>query len=396
MDVISNRSRAAAASIAVIEEFYFRSRYGARRGDPEICDFTFGNPHEFPLPGIVDSIQSRAVPQNKDWYAYKTSEPEPQAFLAEKVGAELGLDFEAQDIALTTGAFGAIAVAMRMLLNAGDEAIFSIPPWFSYESMLLAADAAPKKVPLKGERFDLDLEAIEAAITPKTRLVIVNTPHNPTGRIYDADMLAALAELLERASQRIGKRIFLLSDEPYRRIRFDGRGFTSPAAIYPWTLISYSYGKVLLAPGQRIGYLAISPLMPRAERTALQQNVFATQMAIGWCFPNALMQYAIPDLESLSIDIEALTRKRDLLIGPLEEAGYQVLRPEGTFYLFCKCPGDEMTFWNALADRDVFVLPGQVMEAPGYFRICLTASQSMVERALPAFAEVAGEVCQPA
>ncbi len=108
------------------------------------------------------------------------------------------------------------------------------------------------------------------------------------------------------------------------------------------------------------------------------------------------MQYTVPDLESLGIDIDALTRKRDLLIGPLEEAGYQVLRPEGTFYLFCKCPGDEMTFWNALADRDVFVLPGQVMEAPGYFRICLTASQAMVERALPAFAEVAGEIHQPA
>jgi aspartate aminotransferase len=395
-DFISKRSQAATASVAALEEFYFRSRYGVGRGSREICDFTFGNPHEFPLPGIVDVIQSRAVPENKDWYAYKTNEPEPQAFLAEKVGAELDLDFQPQDIALTNGAFGAIAVTFRMLLNPGDETIFSIPSWFSYEPMLLADEAVPKKVALKGDGFDLDLEAIEAAITPKTRLVIVNTPHNPTGRIYDADTLTALAELLERASARIGKRIFLLSDEPYRRIRFDGNDFTSPATIYPWTLISYSYGKVLLAPGQRLGYLAISPLMPRAEREALQRNVFATQMSIGWCFPSALMQHAIPDLESLSIDIDALTRKRDLLIGALEPAGYKVLRPGGTFYLFCKCPGDEMTIWNALADRDVFVLPGQVMEAPGNFRICLTASQSMVERALPAFAEVTGDVNQPA
>ena len=195
-------------------------------GDPDICDFTFGNPHEFPLPGIVDAIQSRAVPENKDWYAYKTSEPEPQAFLAEKVGAELGLDFQPEDIALTSGAFGAIAVTMHMMLDAGDEAIFSLPPWFSYESMLLAADAVPIKVPLKGDRFDLDPEAVEAAIGPKTRLVIVNTPHNPTGRIYDAEALEALAEVLERGSERIGRRIFLLSDEPYRRIRFDGNGFT--------------------------------------------------------------------------------------------------------------------------------------------------------------------------
>ena len=392
MDVISKRSRAAAASISVLEEFYFRSRYGVRRGDPDICDFTFGNPQEFPLPGIVEAIRSRAQPQNKDWFAYKTSEPEPRAFLAEKVGAELELAFEPEDIALTSGAFGAIAVTFQILLNPGDEAIFSLPPWFSYEAMLLAAAAVPVKVRLKGERFDLDLEAIDAAITPRTGLVIVNTPHNPTGRIYDPDTLRKLADLLERASQRIGRRIFLLSDEPYRRIRFDGRPFTSPAAIYPWTLISYSYGKVLLAPGQRLGYLAISPLMPGPEREALRQSIFAAQMAIGWCFPNAVMQYTVPDLESLSIDMVELSHKRDLLMGALEGAGYQVLAPEGTFYLFCKCPGDEMTFWSALADRDVFVLPGQVMEAPGYFRICLTASGSMVERALPAFAEVAGQL----
>ena len=361
-----------------------------RREDPGICDFTFGNPHEFPLQGVVEAIQAYAIPHNKDWFAYKTSEREPQSFLAKTVSQELGLAFEREDIALTSGAFAAISVALRLLLDAGDEAIFSLPPWFCYEPMLLAADAAPVKVWLTGGNFDLDLAAIEAAITPKTRLVIVNTPHNPTGRIYSRDSLEALGQILERQSQRIGQRIFLLSDEPYRRIRFDGLGFTSPAAVYPWTLISYSYGKVLLAPGQRLGYLAISPLMPERERTALRENVFAAQMAIGWCFPNAVMQYALADLDALSIDIAALTKKRDLLMQSLQSAGYEVVPPEGTFYLFCKCPSDDgIGFWNALADRDVFVLPGHVMEAPGYFRISLTASQDMVERSLPAFTEVA-------
>ena len=163
--------------------------------------------------------------------------------------------------------------------------------------MLLAADAVPRKVALKPPRFDLDLDAIDAAIGPRTRLVIVNTPHNPTGRIYGRDVLTALADRLDRASNRIGHRIFLLSDEPYRRLRFDGRDFVSPAALYPWTLISYSYGKVLLAPGQRLGYLAISPLMPAADRQALRDAMFATQMALGWCFPNAVMQYAVPHLD---------------------------------------------------------------------------------------------------
>jgi aspartate aminotransferase len=215
--------------------------------------------------------------------------------------------------------------------------------------------------------------------------VIVNTPHNPTGRIYERDALEALAERLERASQRIGRRIFLLSDEPYRRIRFDGHGFTSPAAVYPWTLIAYSYGKVLLAPGQRLGYLAISPLMPAADRQALREAVFAAQMSIGWCFPNAVMQNALPQLDRLTIDVEALARRRDVLTHALTKAGHAVLAPEGTFYLWVKWAGDPERQWNALADRNVFVLPGSVMNAKDYFRISLTASDAMVERALPAF-----------
>jgi aspartate aminotransferase len=383
------------ASFRPIGQFYAQSRYGERRGDPDICDFTFGNPHEMPLPGLVDALRERTIPQNKDWFGYKTSEPEPQAFVAAALGRELRLDFEPADIALTAGAFAAIAVAFRLCLDPGDEAVFSLPPWFCYEAMLLAADAVPRKVRLTPDRFDLDLEAIEAAIGPRTRLVIVNTPHNPTGRIYGRDALTQLADLLERASARIGRRIFLLSDEPYRRIRFDGRDFTSPAALYPWTLISYSYGKVLLAPGQRLGYLAISPLMPRVEREAFQDAMFAAQMALGWCFPSALMQHAVPDLEPLGLDMAALTRKRDRLVGALTESGYELLTPEGTFYLFARCPGDEDTFWHALADRDVFVMPGRVMEAPGWFRVCLTASDAMIERSLPAFAEVAALLRTP-
>jgi aspartate aminotransferase len=388
--VVSTRTRAADAAFAAVRDFYFSSRYGRHRNDPDICDFTFGNPHEMPLAGIVSAIQQRAVPRDKNWFAYKTSEQEPQAFLADRVGRELELAFEPADIALTAGAFAAIMVAFHLVLDRGDEVVFSEPAWFCYEPMLLAADLVPRKVRLKGPAFDLDLDAIESAIGPKTRLVIVNTPHNPTGRIYGRDTLDALADLLERASARFGRRIFLLSDEPYRRLRFDGRGFVSPAAVYPWTLISYSYGKVLLAPGQRLGYLALSPLMPLSDRQPLRDAMFSAQMALGWCFPNAVMQYALPDLEDLSIDFAALARRRDHLTGTLTRAGFDVLPPEGTFYLWCKWPaGDSDRHWNALADRGVFVLPGAMMGWPAYLRISLTASDRMVERALPAFARLA-------
>jgi len=258
----SSRIRAAHAAFSAVERFYSSSRYAERRFDPGVSDFTFGNPHELPLPGLVAAIRERARPHDKNWFAYKASEAVPQAFLAEHVGRELGLDFSPADIALTTGAFAAIMVIFHHVLDAGDEAVYSEPAWFCYEPLLLAAAAVPRKVALKGPAFDLDLSAIDAAIGPKTRLVIVNTPHNPTGRIYTRETLQQVADLLDRASARVGHRIYLLSDEPYRRLRFDGRGFDSPAAVYPWTFISYSYGKVLLAPGQRLGYLAISPLMP--------------------------------------------------------------------------------------------------------------------------------------
>lgn len=391
MTVLSQRVRRAQASFDAVKAFYFTSRYGQRRGDPSISDFTFGNPQERPLPGLVEALRRRAVPHDKSWFAYKTSEAEPQAFLAERLKAELGVAFEPEDIALTTGAFAAIMVAIRLILDAGDEAVVSEPAWFCYEPMLLAADAAVRTVPLLRPSFDLDLAGIEAAIGPRTRLVIVNTPHNPTGRIYPRAALEALAEVLERASARVGRRVVLLSDEPYRRLRFDGRSFVSPAAVYPWTLVSYSYGKVLLAPGQRLGYLALSPLMPVAERRALREAMFAAQMSLGWCFPNAVMQYAVPDLEGLSIDLAALTRRRDLLAAALTDAGFAVVPPEGTFYLFARWPegGDPDALWNALADRDVFVLPGSLMNAPDHLRISLTASDEMVERALPAFSGIA-------
>jgi aspartate aminotransferase len=281
-------------------------------------------------------------------------------------------------------------VAFRLLLDVGDEAIFSTPAWFSYEPMLLAADARPRRVPLQPGRFDLDLEAINSAIGAQTRLVIINTPHNPTGRIYGRDMLFALAELLEDASVRVGRRIFLLSDEPYRRIRFDGRDFMSPAQAYPWTVLTYSYAKVLLAPGQRLGYLAVSSRMPWQDRQEIRNHMSAAQVALGWCFPDAIMQHALPDLEALSLDMKALSGKRDRMAEALEKAGYEVLRPDGTFYLFCKFPsGDPERFWNALADRDVFVMPGSTMDIQSHFRICLTASEEMVERSLPIFSEVA-------
>jgi aspartate aminotransferase len=218
--------------------------------------------------------------------------------------------------------------------------------------------------------------------------VIVNTPNNPTGRIYPPQTLATLATLLADASDHWGKPIWLISDEPYARLVFSDAEFHSPSEFYPHTLISYSYGKVLLTPGERIGWLALSPSIP--DREPLREAIELSQIAAGWLFPNAVLQYALGDLEQLSIDQVDLEVKRDLLAGELWAAGYDLRLPEGTFYLWVRSPDpDDVAFCRRLADSKVLVLPGSICEVPGQFRISLTASNDMIDRALPAF-RVAG------
>ena len=250
---------------------------------PGIADFTFGNPQELPLPGLVDALQRNAVPGDKDWFAYKMSEAEPRAVVADVLRGRTGIDFEAEDIALTAGAFGALGVTLRALCDVGDEVIFLSPPWFFYELMIASAGATAVRVRLAEPDFDLDPEAIAAAITPRTRAIIVNSPNNPSGRIYRPAELARLGEVLREASARHGRPIVLLSDESYNRIVFDGIDFHSPALDYEASVTIYTYGKTLLAPGQRVGYAALHPAFP--DKAAVGYRIFVQQLASGWGFP---------------------------------------------------------------------------------------------------------------
>jgi aspartate aminotransferase len=385
MNVLSARAISTAAAIDTV--FGFFSSYRTGTDDKDVrADLTFGNPHEMPLPALVSAIRARMEPQRADWFAYKTSEEEPRAVIAAALGEELGLPFQPEDIAMTQGAFGAIALAFSLLLDPGDECIIPLPGWFCYATTLSARNAVPVQVPLAEGTFDLDIAAIAAAITPRTRIVVVNTPHNPTGVIYSRERLAELAAMLTRKSAEMGRPIFILSDEPYRRIRFDGAPFTSPAEVYPHTLIDYSYAKILLAPGLRIGYLALSPSMPEADRLALRAAAVTSQVGGGWNFPDAPLQYAVGDLERIGIDIGALQRKRDRLHGALTEWGYRMTRPAGTFYLWGRAPGgDAAGFTRRLADEGVFVMPGTLFDRPADFRISLTGTEAMIEASLPAF-----------
>jgi len=354
------------------------------RHQPGVANFAFGNPQEMVVDGFASALAAASVPRDKDHYAYKFSEAESQRTVASHLTKWRGQQFEPGDIAMTPGAFGAIAVALGALVDVGDEVVYSDPSWFFYRSMILSAGATPVSVPVRSGDYDLDLDRLAAAITERTRLVIVNTPHNPTGRIYPPSTLEDLAKLLTDASDRFGAPIFLLSDEPYSKLVFSDAAFTSPARYYSATLVSYSYGKVLLTPGQRIGWLAWSPLMP--DRESLRSAIFMAQIAGGWLFPGAIMQYSLAELDRLSIDLVELERKRDLLVAELSRAGYDLQPPEGTFYLWVRSPeANDVAFVQRLAEQGVLVLPGTTCASPGHFRISLTGTTEMIERSLPVF-----------
>jgi len=354
------------------------------RHKPDIADFAFGNPQEMVVEGFASALTSATTPLSKNHYAYKFSEVESQRTVANHLLEWRGQTFDPEDIAMTPGAFGAIAIALGALVDVGDEVVYFDPPWFFYRSMILASGAIPVNVPVRGDDYDLDLERLARAITEKTRLLIVNTPHNPTGRIYPPSTLEGLADVLTDASEKFGGPIYLLSDEPYSKLVFSDAKFTSPAEYYPRTLISYSFGKILLTPGQRVGWLAWTPEMP--DRESLRSAIFMAQIAGGWLFPSAIMQYSMDELDKLSIDLVELERKRDLLVTELQQAGYQLQSPEGTFYLWVRSPDpDDRAFVARLAEHGVLVLPGSTCASPGHFRISLTGTMAMIERGLPVF-----------
>lgn len=353
-------------------------------GDVDICDFVFGNPHEMPLAGFTAALQRYIVPQNQQWHAYKNSERASQEIIAAALAAQRGMPFAVDDILMTNGAFAGLAVVLHTLVNPGEEVIFISPPWFFYESSIIAAGGKAVRVKVKPNDFDLDIEAIRAAITPRTRAIIINSPHNPTGKIYPPETLVALARVLEEAGAANGQRIYLISDEAYSRILFDNRAYYSPLAYYANSLLVYTYGKTLLTPGERLGYIALSPAME--DREMLRGALMTAQFSIGYAFPNALLQHSLADLEKLSIDVPHLQEKRDWMVAALAEMGYGVHTPEGTFYLLVKSPlEDDEAFVDLLISLNIMVLPGAIAEMPGYFRISLTANDDMIRRALPGF-----------
>lgn len=370
----------------------FFTWYEPRAATKGAADFVAGNPQEMPLPEYVAAIKKWTEPTSKDHFAYQMSVPSAQRAIVAALAERRGIRFAEEDVSLTTGAFAGLEVAMRAVCDDADELVYLTPPWFFYDGIARGLGLTPVKVPVDRTTFDIDVPAIERAITPRTRAIIVNSPNNPTGRLYPRSTLDRLATALEAASRRNGRTIYLISDEAYSRILFDGHRYESPTESYAHSILIYTYGKQLLTPGERIGYIALPPTMPADVREQLRGAILMAQLVSGWSWPNAVLQYALPELEGISIDIGHLERKRDRMVKGLRAAGYELHVPEGTFYLLPKAPWrDDWTFTQLLAESGVLVLPGEVVDMPGYFRISVTASDAMIDKALPVFAAVAKE-----
>jgi aspartate aminotransferase len=381
-DPLSQQVLGLMSSAEPLYRFFTSSKWAARQGAGGISDFVAGNPQEEPPPGYVEAVQRWSVPRTRDWYAYQDAVPGAKEAVVRSLRDRLGMPFQEDDVFLTSGAFAGLAVALKAVIDPGDEVVFLSPPWFFYQLIIESLGGKAVRVRVPPPAFDLDVDAVHQAISERTRAIVVNSPNNPTGRIYPPEVLRKLAHLLSEASERNGRPIYLVSDESYSRILFDGNLFDSPTAFYPRSFLVYTYGKTLLTPGQRLGYLALPPTMP--DRELMRGAVFMMLLALGYALPNVVLQRALADLDRLSIDLRHLQEKRDRMVGGLKDMGYELGVPEGTFYLLPRSPiGDDMTFTDILGGHDVFVLPGTLVELPGYFRISLTANDEMIDRALP-------------
>ncbi|GAC1581847.1 MAG: pyridoxal phosphate-dependent aminotransferase [Candidatus Dormibacteria bacterium] len=370
---------------------FMEGMLGADVNRPGVCDFMAGNPQEVAGRPYVETLKKWLEPKSKRWFAYGTNTRPAQEAAAAGLSKELGLAFEPSDLVLCRGAHGGLAACLDLVVDPGDEVVYISPPWFFYEAMILSIGAEPVKVHVHPPDWDLDVAAIEAAITDRTAAVLLNTPHNPTGRVYPPATLQALGEMLERRNAGRKRPIYVISDEAYSRILFPGTRMHTPASHYPYSLLVHTYSKQALAPGQRLGYVALPPGLP--DREEMRMALFATALGSSNATPDAVMVYALPEIEQMSVDLAALARRRDWMCSALEEMGYDLHVPEATFYVLPRVPGgDEKAFVARLARDGVLVLPGTACELPGYFRISLTATDDMVERSLPVFQAAIQEV----
>jgi aspartate aminotransferase len=364
----------------------------AQYGEEKVFDLSLGNPVMEPPEEFLEELRRLAAHPIKGMHRYMPNNgyPETRQAVAEGLKAETGIPFSANDIVMTCGAAAALNVVLKTILNPGQEVILLSPYFVEYGYYVDNHGGVAVVVPT-GNDFQPDLSAIEAAITPQTRALILNSPNNPSGVVYSADCLRALGDLLSRKQREHGTEIFIISDEPYRRIIYDGLTYPQVFPHYENTIVVNSHAKDLALPGERIGYMAVNPVY--AHREELINGLTFCNRTLGFVNAPALMQHLVRALQGVSVDVSEYQRKRDFLYSQLTEMGYSVVKPQGAFYLFPKSPiEDDAAFVDALQERLVLTVPGRGFGTPGYFRISYCLEDSVLEGAMDGFARAIEQV----
>lgn len=362
-------------------------------GNDAVCDFSLGNPDLAPPPAVGKALAAFAQHVDEPFslgYMPNAGFGWAREKLAAHISKEQGVDIAGNDVILTCGAAGALNVIFKAVLEPDDE-VLSVTPYFvEYGSYVNNHGGVFKKVATLPDTFGLDLPAIEAAITPKTRAMIINSPHNPTGNIYSRQELEGLVAILAKASERNGRPLYLIADEPYRFLAFDGVEVPSLLPMYPYAILASSFSKNMCLAGERLGYIALSPLF--AERGQLMAGLTLANRILGFVNPPVVGQHIMAGALGSQVDPGIYARRREMMANILTDAGYEFQMPKGAFYFFPKAPGgDDVAFVNKLLEERILAVPGSGFGGPGHFRLAFCVEDEVIARSAEGFKRARGE-----
>lgn len=357
----------------------------AEYGADKVYDFSLGNPDADPPELFFDILKKTAAENEAGVHAYMPNAgiAEVRERIASYVSQEQKTEVPADHIVMSCGAGGGMNVVLKSILSHGEEVLVTTP--FFMEYTFYAGNHGGRLVPVPGRAdFDLNVENFERAINERTAAVIINSPNNPTGFVYPEETLKGLAEILEKKSREFGREIYLISDEPYRKIVFDGTTVPPLFPLYRNTIIVTSHSKDLSIPGERIGYISVHPEAGDAER--LMGALILCTRILGFVNAPALMQRVVGQLQGVGVDPAVYKKRRDLLCGGLADMGYEFVKPKGTFYLMPRAPkGDDIRFVSRLQQERILTVPGRGFGLPGFFRIAFCVSEEVIKGSFEGF-----------
>ena len=392
--MISDKMKSFVKNSSAIRAMFEEGKKMAEKyGAENVYDFSLGNPN-VPAPvkvkeAIIEELE-KEDPVMLHGYMSNSGYEDVRQAVAESLNQRFGTAFHENNIVMTVGAAGGLNVILKAILNPGDQVLVFAPYFGEYNSYVENYDGEVTVVSPNTETFQPNLTEMEEKITEKTKAVIVNSPNNPTGVVYSEATIKAMAEILEKKEQEFGTDIYLISDEPYRELAYDGVEVPYLTKYYKDTIVGYSFSKSLSLPGERIGYLVIPD--EAADSSDLQSAANVATRILGFVNAPSLMQRAVAKCLDAKADVPYYDRNRNALYQGLKELGFSCIKPEGAFYLFVKSPvEDEQVFCQAAKKHHILIVPGSSFACPGYVRIAYCVAYETILNSMPGFAKLAEE-----